>query len=238
MRSTFTTFTAVLVLLLLLLAGILAFPSAATRVRVEEEVRAFRALQVIAAAQHRFRWERSKESPAAGRGRYGFLADLMGNASDGGPYARLEFEGDAADESVTVGPYRVAVLLPDEDGRPVSAGSGDRVDPEYAARAFLVLAWPERPHTGHRAYSVNQTLLLAEHTNADGAFSGASLPGVPYPRLAERDAETGRLSVAGAFPEPWTVPLERVQKRWLRNHLGARGVPVPEGLADRKKKED
>jgi hypothetical protein len=133
--------------------------------------------------------------------------------------------------AVRVGAYRVAVLLPDAQGRPVSPGPGGQVSREHVNRAFLAVAWPEDPRAGHRAYAVNHTLLVAERVNEDGSLAGAEPPIAALPALVVLDAAAERPVVVSTLPAPWTIPMGRAQKRWMRNRLAEMGVPVPAGLA-------
>jgi len=205
MRGGFTIFDIGLALLLLTVVGMIAIPGVLAELRVRDEVRAFRALQWIAAAQEHHRAE---------KGRFGHLDEIAAIAPTGGAWGDVPFDTAELGRDVAGLPgYRVAVLLPGPDGRPLLRRDARRISPDLAAHAFLAIAWPvEAGRTGDRAYCVNQDLLVLEHPNEAGEYSGRAYPGPPVERLASR--KQGPVEIAPP-PEGFDTALRREQEKDL-----------------------
>jgi len=229
----FTIFDIIIVLLIIATVAIVAIPDALSRITAREETRLFSTMQRLAIAEQLFRKDRVSDVNEDGRGEYGFLPALLVPGPDGRPRLTLHDSYEPEGDSVRIGAYRLAVLLPDRQGSPVPLSAADTVDPRAAAIAFVAVAWPVRTGEGaYRAYAVNQELLVWEQRNEEHPLTGPEVPRFPHQKLVFFEANT-----ANVLPAPfWTVDWERVlphaQASFVRKKAKELDFPLPEILQE------
>lgn len=223
-----SVFNILAVAFLFLAAGMVIIPDAESRQRISSEVAAVRLLQRIAIAQHQFRSLGTRDANADGLPEFGSLTDLQRLVDL--PIESTDRSGVAV---LRTGGYRIAVLLPDNHGRPVGAASSSPVDPDLAARSFLALAWPTVAGRGaRRVYAVHHELLIHEVHNDDQRIQGIGLPTMRLPQLAYREPGSERVATSTAWPALWKPFLEHAQATEIRRRLENAGLPVPSNILE------
>jgi hypothetical protein len=191
----------------------------------------FQTLQRLAIAEQQFRQDRASDVNGDGRGEYGFLSALLASGPDRPPRLILHDSFEPEGDSIRIGAYRLAVLLPDREGLPVPPSAVARVDPRAAALCFLAVAWPLRTGQGaYRAYAVNHELLVWEQRNEEAPLTGPEVP--RFPPLVLYEANTDNI-----LPAPfWTVDWERLlphgQAEFVRQQARELNLPLPAILAE------
>ncbi len=211
----------------LLSVGIVALPDRAGRLTAADDARAVRTLQAVALEQFRLRASRVHDRDGDGAGEFGFLPDLWA-------LPRTSLPEMSPAEGVSI--YRYAgylyrLWLPGPDGGPVGPDAAHTVDPVAAGRAFLALAWPERPGiSGERAYSVTQEVLVRECTAPVADLLRRGAPAPPVPRLALTDRATGKSLLPAPPAATWPVLLPEAQRAWFQQRFREQGLPEPPAL--------
>ncbi len=218
MQRAGSTFAILIPILFLGIVGLVTLPAALCRIRVHEEVAAVHARRRVGVAEYRHR---------ARTGRFGFLPDLLRPGPDGARSLEFDLRADPATGIARVGPYALAVLLPDEGGRPVDFPRSPRVSPRLARTAFRAVAWPVEAAPDPRQVYVLGTDLVMIERPADRESLRAPVPPplgrIPLlpPPAPGRDA---------ALPPPWRYTLRRETAAWFRRRFAALGLPPPPDL--------
>jgi hypothetical protein len=232
-KGGFSLFDIVITLLSITALGIVAIPEILTRSRVYDEVHAAEVLRLVAVAQARLKHDGARDTNGDGVGEYGFLADLGRPGPDGESYLARAFPTPPQGSVAKVDGFYVTVLLPDREGKAVSSDLPAAVDPELSARTFLAMAWPiSAGRTGYRAYAVNHELMVTEHENADGEFSGPGIPDTSGLPLLVPDPRNERLMLPAGWPRRWTYLLPNHQARLIREELEPLGIPLPKAVSE------
>ncbi len=223
----FTIFDIIIVLLIITVVAIVAIPDALSRITAREETRVFATLQRLAIAEQLFRKDRVSDMDGDGSGEFGFLPALLAPGPDGRPRLTLHDAFEPEADSIRIGSYRMAILLPNHEGFPVPLSAAASVDPKASARSFVAVAWPVRiGQSAYRAYAVNHELLVSEQRNEKNPLTGPQIP--VFPPLVLYEPNTDRILLTPFWTFDWERVLPHAQARLVRAEAKRLSLPLPD----------